>query len=438
MCSPHTTNLDVKMRLPKATKKPEEIPAPKTPKKKKRRQTKKPRAVPPRQTTQLPDEDRLRLTPTESLDFKAALLRDSDDIPLDLTLPTTPRPESGQLFPIPEQDVVTTLEETTTPPASEPPDADAFFLRTRRFRNPLYGPLLTKPQITNKINLDLNSEERYLETLIPSILEKYTPTRFLIDESVFRRLPLFLEVGRDHCRPAIFLRNYLHWTAHHWQAGSAADFSLALRGRALEWFHSIPARGGDTNDWTYIQGLFIVEFVLDDAGWLSRADKRYYHTSGRNPPSDPSPGSSLLANDLAWLRKPPPRGTDAEAFHGATGIHRLSQLRELLNLIHDQHIKIPNPDTTLEKKFDKDPIGRHWKPPKFDPTPDELLQGIYESLLQMQHKVFPRREFPRLRTMPNFTAALLRDPDLIPISSPRGFSNNATPNQENHKPNPTC
>jgi hypothetical protein len=94
---------------------------------------------------------------------------------------------------------VTTLEETTTPPASEPPDADAFFLRTRRFRNPLYGPLLTKWQVTNKITLDLNSEERWLETLIPLILEKYTPTRFLIDESVFRRLPLFLEVGRDHC-----------------------------------------------------------------------------------------------------------------------------------------------------------------------------------------------------------------------------------------------
>jgi hypothetical protein len=110
----------------------------------------------------------------------------------------------------------------------------------------------------------------------------------------------------------------------------------------------------------------------------------------------------------------------------------------LLNLIHDQHIKIPNPDTKLEKKLDKDPIGRHWKPPKFDPTPDELLQGIYESLLQMQHKVFPRREFPRLRTMPNFTAALLRDPDLIPISSPRGISNNATPNREKTNPNLPC
>jgi hypothetical protein len=193
---------------------------------------------------------------------------------------------------------------------------------------------------------------------------------------------------------------------------------LALRGRALEWFHSIPARGGNSSDWAYIQGLFIVEFVLDDDEWLSHADRRYYHTSGRNPPANPSPRLSLLTNDLAWLQKPPPKGSTAEAFNGSTGIHRLSQLRELLNLIHDQQLKIPNPDS-VEKKLDRDPFGHHWKPPRFDPTPDELLQSIYKSLLQMQHQVFPRREFPRLCKMPNFKAALLRDPNRLPISSPR-------------------
>jgi hypothetical protein len=191
-----------------------------------------------------------------------------------------------------------------------------------------------------------------------------------------------------------------------------------MRGRALEWFHSIPARGGNSGNWTYLQGLFIVEFILDDTRWLSRADRRYYHTSGRNPPTDPSPGSSLLANDLAWLREPPPKGSTAEAFNSSTGIHRLSQLRELLNLIHDQKIKIPNPDSDLEKKLNRDPFRRHWKPSCFDPTPDELLQGIYKSLLQMQHQVFPRREFPGLRKLPNFKAALLCDPNHLSISSP--------------------
>jgi hypothetical protein len=64
-----------------------------------------------------------------------------------------------------------------------------------------------------------------------------------------------------------------------------------------------------------------------------------------------------LANKLAWLRNPPSRGSTAEAFNGSTRIHQLSQLQELLNLIHNQQIKIPNLDFALEKKLNGDPFG---------------------------------------------------------------------------------